>query len=154
MTDRIDPSLDELTQQLGALRTQVREIRRKRMDVENTTRSPAPLRAAIQEAHRDRDAVVSPAIEELRGRANALAADLAKTWAHADNIRWIMFRLREAGVFQNLSDSVRRDLALVQDALDQEAVLRVQIGEALNTQDVVAFTVPAPLLAHDPSVEG
>ncbi|PPJ27836.1 hypothetical protein C5E45_16315 [Nocardia nova] len=148
MTAEVDPRLDELTQQLSALRTHLGQIRRKRMDVEKTTPSPAPLVAAAQQAYRDRDAVVSPTLEELRGRADALATELAKSWASADNIRWILFRLRETGVAQTLSAAVRSNLALVQEELDREAALRAEISEDLSRRDVVGFTVPAPLHVH------
>lgn len=146
--------LNVLTQQIEELRARVRQLRRERMDIENGTGSPVPLRVAIQQANRDRDAVVSPAVQELRARASAVSADLSRDWAAADSVRWIMFRLRESGTFDRLSAHGRRDMELVEVALSREAALRGQIDESLRSAGVLGFSVPSALPVPEISSEG
>ncbi|WP_238840793.1 hypothetical protein [Prescottella equi] len=139
-----DISLDELARRLAAHKERLRHLRRERMDIENTTPNPEPLREAIRQAHRDRDAVVSPEVEELRGQANELAAALEKAWSNADHYRWTLYRLRQAGTLERLSEYGQQQSAALKDLLVEEADLRSRFRDALDAEGVFDFPVPDP----------
>lgn len=144
-----DISLDELARRLAAHKERVRHLRRGRMGIENTTPNPEPLREAIRQAHRDRDAVVSPEVEELRVRANELAAALDKAWSNADHYRWTLYRLQQAGTLERLSEYGQEHCAALKGLLVEEADLRSRIRDALAAQGVSEFPVPDPFTVPD-----
>lgn len=139
-------SLDDLNKVLADRRLTVSRLRRERMGIANSTPSPEPLREAIFQARRDRDAVVSPEVEALRGRAAELTRALDRAWAGADHMRWTIYRMNEGGVTPKLSVHGRRNLAELQTALEAEAELRSQIREAAVEQGIREFPVPAPFM--------
>jgi hypothetical protein len=143
MTDAA-ATLDEMHQQIADAQDKIRQLRRERMDIENTTPNPDPLRVAIHQAHRDRDAVVSPKVADLRTQTSELTAAIDEVWARCDHIRWSLYRLDRNGTLSKMSSYGKDTLNSLQQFLDEEAATRTKTLESLETQGVSEFPVPEP----------
>ncbi|MHD0294403.1 hypothetical protein [Rhodococcus qingshengii] len=141
-------TLDEMHKQIADIQDKIRRLRRERMDTENTTPNPEPLSVAIRQAHRDRDAVVNPKVEDLRSRAGELTDAIDEVWASCDHIRWSLYRFDRTGVIARMSSYGKDTLNSLQQSLEEEAVMRTQTLESLEAQGVSEFPVPKPFAMY------
>jgi hypothetical protein len=123
--------------QLDALKAELLELNKQIEIAERAPIDPAVLTAAIEQAERDRDAVTSPAVEDLRETVEKLADDIETDWIGNVHVLWNVEKLSRS----NLRDKLAVPIHL-RATLTELVDVRDRIGRRLADADVDYVTLP------------
>ncbi|WP_236739718.1 hypothetical protein [Mycobacteroides abscessus] len=118
------------TDELHALRQQIRAAQRERLDIESHLGNPDALRSATARALRDRDAVTSPALEEARTKIARDIAALRSQWHRVDRARHIAERF--ARIIEEAPEAVRDHYHAIGAELPEVRRIRARIATELR----------------------
>jgi chromosome segregation ATPase len=127
-----DPELE-----LAQLQERVRAAVSERQDIERQLANPDALRSATARAHRDRDAVTSPLLEEARDKITADIADFLKEWRHVEKVARTAERLLP--VIESAPEVVREHHAAIDAALPAVRRRRAQIAETMRSAGLASI---------------
>lgn len=121
---------EETTDDLHALRQQIRAAQRERLDIESHLGNPDALRSATARALRDRDAVTSPALEEARTKISGDISAFQSQWQLVDRAQRITQRF--ARVIQEAPEAVRDHYHALGTELPEVRRIRERIATQLR----------------------
>ncbi|MFL0177129.1 hypothetical protein [Mycobacterium sp. SMC-13] len=114
-------SVPDSEQELRRLEAELRAVTKTRMDLERGLANPDALRAAASRAHRDRDAVTSPLLEEARQGIVEAIGSFHETWRHVDKC------VRQ---MERFADVIGEAPPRVQECRDEVMAVAPQVREA------------------------
>lgn len=121
--------------QRDALASELDDLRKKIVQAERRAGEPVVLVAAINQAERDRDAMTSPVVEDLRETVEELCDDIDQIWAGLVNL------LQKADVLAKESPNTPRPDSLV-PLLEEAHEIRGILGQQLEAADIDYLELP------------
>ena len=128
-------SVPDSEQELRRLEGELRAVIKTRMDLERGLANPDALRAATSRAHRDRDAVTSPLLEEARQGIVDAIGSFHEAWRHVDKCVRQMERF--ADVIAEAPPQVQECRDEVLAAAPQVREARAQIGARVSAAKLI-----------------
>ncbi|OBK38613.1 hypothetical protein A5658_03585 [Mycobacterium sp. 1245111.1] len=116
--------------ELQRLQHEIRAAIKERSDIEQRLANPDALRAATARAHRDRDAVTNPLLDEARGKVSADIAALNEAWRHVDTVTRSIDRLND--LIEHAPAHIRRHRDAIAESLPNVRQARAKIAERLR----------------------
>jgi uncharacterized small protein (DUF1192 family) len=137
------PTVADLAAEVARLEAEIRETRAMRSAAERVAGGLHTTQLAVETADRDRDALTSPELENLRGRAENLISRLRERWAALDRIRLHAGMLGNSGV-ELADDPGINGGAVLMDVFRSESELRAEARRELAEVGLYALPVPQP----------
>jgi len=128
-------SVPDSEQELRRLEGELRAVTKTRMDLERGLANPDALRAATSRAHRDRDAVTSPLLEEARQGIVEAIGSFHEAWRNVDKCVRQMERF--ADVIAEAPPRVQECRDEVMAAAPQVREARAQIGARVSAAGLI-----------------
>lgn len=119
------PTSPEPAAEIAALERELKAVRDERRVAQKRVAESEGLDQVIARVRRDRSALTSPVVEQVREQVQRLHDQLDESWDSVDNARHMAARLARKG--PHLADR-----AALQAALDAEAAVRREITEHLR----------------------
>jgi hypothetical protein len=121
------------------LETELAETRKRRVAMQREAAESPSLRTATERVERDRSALTTSEIDDLREHVQRLYEDLAAAWDGTDRNRQML---------SVLSAQFRTDYRPLEEALAREAQSRFEAADAAAAAGV-PLTVPLPMPSGD-----
>jgi hypothetical protein len=144
------PTASDLSAAIAQLEAELRETRKNRTLNERAAASLRTTRLAVETADRDRDALTSPELENLRDRADSMVTRLRDTWSSIDRIRLNALTVVNSGVDLSSDPGIAGGTVLMA-VLQTEAERRERATEQLIEVGLDSVRVPKPAQVEVPN---